>query len=104
MKNTSQPYFSLYLICTYVLINCPKFYTVGCIWQFNGCVEHQMPEELCRERWTECKMIIMGMGAANQDAGYPDRPTGSVVSTTVVEESEESPFRSKLFFKSPPTS
>ena len=58
-----------------------------------------MPEALCQERWNECKMIVMGMAppADNSpppmtDNGYPDAPSGSVVSTV---EETASPFRSK---------
>jgi len=39
----------------------PFSFSVGCIWQFNGCVEERSDEGVCYERFDECKMIIMGM-------------------------------------------
>jgi len=40
-------------------------FSVGCIWQFNGCVQQkanlQEPDTICYSTFDECKMIIMGM-------------------------------------------
>lgn len=55
-------------LCNFLLQN-----LVGCIWQFNGCVEHlPVPEPECFERFEDCKMIVMGM------MPVPDNDIGEV--------------------------
>ena len=69
-------------------------FLVGCIWQFNGCVEHKwVEEEKCHERFDECSMIAMGMSPdmtqetsqasmPAQNPNYPaSQPTQDVADT-----------------------
>jgi len=51
---------------------------IGCVWQFNGCVQTnfrgQSDEEICYERFDECKMIVMGMPMPNSDNSVDELP------------------------------
>eukprot|EP00095_Tigriopus_kingsejongensis_P009266 maker-scaffold361_size196684-snap-gene-0.22 protein:Tk09266 transcript:maker-scaffold361_size196684-snap-gene-0.22-mRNA-1 annotation:"conserved hypothetical protein" len=60
---------------------------IGCVWQFNGCVEGKLKagisEAICYERFEECKMILMGMiprGPSPSTGGgqYPRGPNRRV--------------------------
>ena len=53
-----------------------SIFLVGCVWQFNGCIETGQAEETCYRRWDECQMIAMGMPLEDGDieatVSYPD--------------------------------
>eukprot|EP00094_Tigriopus_californicus_P002783 TCALIF_02685-PA protein Name:"Protein of unknown function" AED:0.07 eAED:0.07 QI:293/0.87/0.66/1/0.62/0.44/9/0/790 len=50
---------------------------IGCIWQFNGCIASQVregqPENICYQRFDECKMLMMGipLSTTTPSTAYP---------------------------------
>ena len=47
------------------------FIAVGCIWQFNCCIQEKaelgMSENVCYKTFNRCKMVVMGMMPMDDD-------------------------------------